>query len=148
MVGEGLAPPVHPEFHLRRIFARLLLSRRGWRPRQPACISKNGTSKAPSPTKTASNANGGVAPPKRKKEHPDGCSSRFGGTTRNRTGDKGVADLCLTAWLWCRRMKKTKMMSRDKEPYIIFRFIQTALLERITGLEPATSTLARSRSTK
>ena len=36
---------------------------------------------------------------------------------------KGFADLCLTAWLW-RHM------------------------ERITGLEPATSTLARSRSTK
>ena len=25
-----------------------------------------------------------------------------GGTTRNRTGDEGFADLCLTAWLWCR----------------------------------------------
>ena len=24
----------------------------------------------------------------------------LGGTTRNRTGDKGFADLCLTAWLW------------------------------------------------
>ena len=24
----------------------------------------------------------------------------FGGATQNRTGDKGVADLCLTAWLW------------------------------------------------
>ena len=24
----------------------------------------------------------------------------FGGATRNRTGDKGFADLCLTAWLW------------------------------------------------
>ncbi len=24
----------------------------------------------------------------------------FAGATRNRTGDKGVADLCLTAWLW------------------------------------------------
>ena len=72
MVGEGLAPPVHPEFHLRRIFARLLLSRRGWRPRQPACISKNGTSKAPSPTKTASNANGGVAPPENEKSTPFG----------------------------------------------------------------------------
>ena len=24
-----------------------------------------------------------------------------GGTTRNRTGDEGFADLCLTAWLWC-----------------------------------------------
>ena len=27
-------------------------------------------------------------------------SGFFGGATRNRTGDKGVADLCLTAWLW------------------------------------------------
>ena len=24
----------------------------------------------------------------------------FGGATQTRTGDKGVADLCLTAWLW------------------------------------------------
>ncbi len=23
-----------------------------------------------------------------------------GGATRNRTGDEGFADLCLTAWLW------------------------------------------------
>ena len=29
-----------------------------------------------------------------------------------------------------------------------FSFLQTAIMERITGLEPATSTLARSRSTK
>ena len=57
MVGEGLAPPVLPEFRLRREFARLPLSRRGWRPRQPACISKNGTSKAPSPTKIAAKPN-------------------------------------------------------------------------------------------
>ena len=47
----------------------------------------------------------------------------FGGATRNRTGDEGFADPCLTAWLW-RRM------------------------ERETGLEPATSALARLRSTK
>ncbi len=26
-----------------------------------------------------------------------------GGTTQNRTGDKGFADLCLTSWLWCHR---------------------------------------------
>ena len=25
-----------------------------------------------------------------------------GGATRNRTGDRGVADLCLTAWPWHR----------------------------------------------
>ena len=25
-----------------------------------------------------------------------------GGTTRNRTGVKAFAELCLTAWLWCR----------------------------------------------
>ncbi len=28
--------------------------------------------------------------------------SMTGGTTQNRTGDKGFAVLCLTAWLWCR----------------------------------------------
>ena len=27
-------------------------------------------------------------------------SGFFGGATRNRTGDRGVADLCLTAWPW------------------------------------------------
>ena len=48
----------------------------------------------------------------------------FGGTTRNRTGDKGFADPCLTAWPWCQQM------------------------ERETGLEPATSALARQRSTE
>ena len=26
----------------------------------------------------------------------------FGGTTRNRTGGEAFAELCLTAWLWCR----------------------------------------------
>ena len=31
--------------------------------------------------------------------------TRYGGATRNRTGDKGFADLCLTAWLW-RHLKK------------------------------------------
>ena len=29
-------------------------------------------------------------------------SEFFGGATRNRTGDEGFADLCLTAWLWRR----------------------------------------------
>ena len=33
------------------------------------------------------------------KNHRD-CDGFFGGATRNRTGDEGVADLCLTAWLW------------------------------------------------
>ena len=48
----------------------------------------------------------------------------FGGDTRIRTGDKGFADLCLTAWL-CR----------------------LNLSGAGNGLEPATSTLARLRST-
>ena len=48
--------------------------------------------------------------------------NKNGGDTQNRTGDKGFADLCLTAWL-CRHM------------------------ERKTGLEPATPTLARLCST-
>ena len=30
------------------------------------------------------------------------CPVLFGGATRNRTGDEGFADLCLTAWLWRR----------------------------------------------
>ena len=47
----------------------------------------------------------------------------YGGGNRTRTGGKGVADPCLTAWL-CRHK-----------------------VERKTGVEPATSTLARWRST-
>ena len=39
-----------------------------------------------------------------KKFRKHSLSEFFGGATRNRTGDEGVADLCLTAWLW-RRMK-------------------------------------------
>ena len=46
---------------------------------------------------------GWIAYPKEK--HPKmGCFS-FGGATRNRTGDEGFADLCLTAWLWRHEMK-------------------------------------------
>ena len=29
----------------------------------------------------------------------------LGGATRNRTGDEGFADLCLTAWLWRHEIK-------------------------------------------
>ncbi len=46
--------------------------------------------------------------------------NKFGGDTRIRTGDKDFADPCLTTWL-CRQKK----------------------MERETGFEPATSTLAR-----
>ena len=36
----------------------------------------------------------------KKKGTPLGVPFFFGGATRNRTGDRGVADLCLTAWPW------------------------------------------------
>ena len=39
----------------------------------------------------------------KKDRHPVGCLSFFGGATQIRTGDRGVADLCLTTWPW-RRM--------------------------------------------
>ncbi len=51
-------------------------------------------------------------------------------------GNKGFADLCLTTWLWRHIRNRTR------------RFSCPTFLERITGLEPATSTLARWRSTK
>ena len=37
----------------------------------------------------------------------------FGGATRNRTGDEGFADLCLTAWLW-RRVREISQNMRHK----------------------------------
>ena len=94
--------------------------------------------------------------------------TRYGGDTRNRTGDEGFADLCLTAWLWRRindtrsshgRNKEKTGTDEGSEPGFGPRTGSEkaggsrlgdppAFLERITGLEPATSTLARSRSTK
>ena len=78
-------------------------------------------------------------------------------------GDKGFADLCLTTWL-CRLMSQplphpVDRMSKTTFILILHPFwaaywlkhgytICVPVLERITGLEPATSTLARSRSTK
>ena len=38
-------------------------------------------------------------------------SGFFGGATRNRTGDRGVADLCLTAWPW-RHIWNVNIISR------------------------------------
>ena len=55
---------------------------------------------------------------------------QYGGATQTRTGGKGFADLCLTTWLW-RRKVETR-----------------SLLEQVTRLELATSTLARWRSTR
>ncbi len=37
-------------------------------------------------------------------------TARYGGATRNRTGDKGFADLCLTAWLWRRFAEKPRYL--------------------------------------
>ena len=74
---------------------------------------------------------------KQPKSYDFDCS--LGGATRNRTGDRGVADLCLTAWPW-RRIQLTNADANDIRTRIV--------LERITGLEPATFALARRRSTK
>ena len=40
----------------------------------------------------------------------------LGGTTRNRTGDKGFADLCLTAWLWCHKYEDGRDIRREDMP--------------------------------
>ena len=60
--------------------------------------------------------------------------SFYGGTTQTWTGDKGVADLCLTSWLWCHKINRKHISA--------FYYV-----ERITRLELATFTLARWRST-
>src|SRR5262245_25197765 len=54
-----------------------------------------------------------------------------GGGDRNRTDDKGFADLCLTTWL----RRRPLVCTGERR------------VERETGFEPATSTLARSHST-
>ncbi len=58
-----------------------------------------------------------------------------GGAGRNRTADRGFADLGLTTWLPRRYTKNPRRRARE------------TILERETGFEPATSTLARSHST-
>ena len=40
----------------------------------------------------------------------------LGGATRNRTGDEGFADLCLTAWLWRHEMKDERGERGGEEP--------------------------------
>jgi hypothetical protein len=65
------------------------------------------------------------------------CGFRFGGAGENRTHDRGFADLGLTTWLPRRK-------SRLKQKALAGAGLQ---LERETGFEPATSTLARSHST-
>ena len=58
--------------------------------------------------------------------------------------NKGFADLCLTTWL--RRHSLSKEKRRQPLPLLRCR-LRLGTLERETGFEPATSTLARSHST-
>ena len=98
----------------------------------------------------------------------------FGGTTQNRTGDKGFADPGLTAWRWChiknwsgrrdsrrvaRRASATNPQAGHKRyslvlcqrhkriPSLKERERLSTCLERETGFGPATFALARQRST-
>ena len=68
----------------------------------------------------------------RRLPRPADCS---GGGTPIRTGGKGFAVPCLTTWP-CRRYEKSRTGIRLREH-----------MERATGFEPATSTLARWRAT-
>ncbi len=73
-------------------------SRRAAAPR-PLCRSfqqfiRKSSARAP---RTAFSEDGSAAT---KQKASNALHSRLKGATRNRTGDKGFADLCLTAWLW------------------------------------------------
>ncbi len=70
-----------------------------------------------------------------KKESGNTGLVNSGGEARIRTGDKGFAGLCLTTWP-LRRLLKRPIVKPAGE-----------LMERATGFEPATSTLARLRAT-
>ena len=73
---------------------------------------------------------------RKKLRHPQAPESKnLGGDVRIRTGDKGFAGLCLTTWPR-RRIKMADCTTGHLE-----------YLERATGFEPATSTLARWRAT-
>ena len=51
----------------------------------------------------------------KKDGYPFGYPSFFGGATRNRTGDRGVADLCLTAWPWRHILSTDELYHKDCE---------------------------------
>ena len=74
------------------------------------------------------------ATPWHEKGHPEGCPSFPGGEARIRTGGEGFAGPCLTTWP-LRHMKEAGVTGLG------------AHMERATGFEPATSTLARWRAT-
>src|SRR5215471_15506161 len=59
--------------------------------------------------------------------------------------NKGFADLCLTTWL--RRLTRTEQRRRLLNIRAVELTFAWKILERETGFEPATSTLARSHST-
>ena len=81
----------YPEFRLRRIFARLAAYERARRAlrRQMRTGFRFASLAEPGGALCGSTSN--------KKSTPWGAFL-VGGATRNRTGDRGVADLCLTAW--------------------------------------------------
>ena len=58
--------------------------------------------------------------------------------------DKGFADLCLTTWL---RRLNSQTKGEGHSCRMLSRGLRPQSLERETGFEPATSTLARSHST-
>ena len=68
----------------------------------------------------------------KKKELTIKISSFIGGATRNRTGDRGVADLCLTAWPWRRSSRNGE---RFPIPYIIQKPRRSPLLLKRNGHE-------------
>ena len=71
--------------------------------RHPEFRSAAGTPNPPNriAARSATSAGGSMMAPK-KNGYPNGYPFFFGGATRNRTGDKGFADPCLTAWPWRR----------------------------------------------
>src|SRR5208337_4932886 len=71
----------------------------------------------------------------------------FGGAGENRTHDRGFADLGLTTWLPRQivSLNDTLRLARQKKKPPLGQGFKK--LERETGFEPATSTLARSHST-
>ena len=80
------------------------------------------------------------------KRAPAAPIAHVGGDDRNRTGDKGFAGPCLTAWPRRRLSSRAKPL-REKEAAAETGDGLAFTMERKTGLEPATPTLARLCST-
>ena len=141
------APPGHTPGHTGRTCAPAPETLTGQR---PASSRRTGQEREAPPGLERAGMDVRRSPPPR--------TGKAGGAARTRTGDGGFADLCLATWR--RRRQDGGAGGARRQPLAVTRRAGAAVrawrgvdrprrrkVERETGFEPATSTMARSHST-